>query len=408
MSRGTRWLDELEVVRAAAFVFVVFSHAVWALHDVSHSVATMQYAGVLLALTRPAVPAFLAISGLLIGYRIAGDRDAGFTRSLGRIALAYATWTVIYTFAYPVLDGAPAVSPAGLAARLFRNLLTADASYHLWYVLVAIQVLLVGPPLARWLLGRSSAERWLAVAGATALNIVLLGQVWGPLTGANEVLDTILNRYYDRIVLFWIAYVVLGVVLGLEWERIRAALRRFSIPIAVVYLVACGAVSVLVWVRIGAVAGLYQPSVDVSRIVQPWIVPFEMLSVVAWLMLASLLPAGWFTRAAAFVGTVSLGAYLSHALVLHLFRLHVYQTYPDASPLVLVYGLTLLVAVVSVLLSWGFGQLSVPLSAALGGTRVAHRTEVPERSFAGLEGALGAEPATLEEESTEKRGGARG
>lgn len=350
----------------AAFVFVVFSHAAWAFHDLPTAPSQMAFGAVLVAITRPAVPAFLAITGIVIGTQTSGGVEPAYFKQLGRVIVAYATWTAIYLFAYKAIDGTAATAPITLIREFALALLTATGSYHLWYVFVTVQAYLLVPPVATWMSGLRTGGRYLFLAGATAFTIAMLGMVWGPLTGTSSALDAILNRGFDRIIFFWVAYLALGVVIGLDYDSIADQLDRFAPAILAAWAASVVAIAFLVVARVSATDGVFQPALDVSRIVQAWIVPFEMLSVVAWIVLARRPLLQRLSGLCLPLGPLTFAAYLVHALVLHMLRISAYRVWPEIDPMLLVMALTVVVSAGSLGLAWAFSRATMPLAVALG------------------------------------------
>lgn len=382
-----RWMPELEALRAFALVAVVFSHAFWTLHDVAHTPLEIGVLGAILGVTRPAVPVFLTVSSLLLARKVASEKRPRLWPAARRILVAYVAWTVLYLLLTKVLMGTPAIAAADLGRLLVQDLLTGEAAAHLWYLVVALQLYLVVPVLVWWLVGRPGRELALFAVWCAAASMVLLGQVGGPLA-SNPIVAQLFQARYDRWFVPWIAYIGLGIALGLAYDAAVAWLERYRLVVLGVWAACSAGIAWLVVSRSLLVNGDYFASIDPGRITQPWIVPYEVLSIVAWLLVARLLVRTRLERPLSFVGAVSFGGYLTHPLVLYIGWQYVYGhiSQPDAVTTTLV--LFALSLGLSILMSWllGRGQLG----AALVGGRPARPKARPQ---AGAEDAATATEA---------------
>jgi len=309
--RGS-WLVEVEALRAVAFVFIVFGHAVGVMAAIEHGWRSMALFGSVLALTRFSLLAFMAMTSLLIARRAVDGRPSSSFRAAGRLLWPYTLLTVGYLLLTRAIIGGQAAMAPQLLGDVVRAWFTGSGFYHLWYVVVALQIVLVAPFAAAVLKAAPIRIQLVALLLATTGTMVLVGQVGGPITRALPFTSVVFGPAADRVVFFWTAYVVLGVVIGLNFDAAMGLLRRYRGIVLSLYLICCVTLVALVVRQSALVGGDYRAVADISRVLQAWVVPFQMLSIVAWLDIAGLLARGRFGSLTSALAAVSFGGYLIH------------------------------------------------------------------------------------------------
>jgi peptidoglycan/LPS O-acetylase OafA/YrhL len=195
-------------------------------------------------------------------------------------------------------------------------LLAGTAAYHLYFLLVSMQMYLVFPVLRRLLLATRRRPAWLlAAAAAYQLGVYTLAQVHpdlGPLTPWLRDPSPYLFSYLGFVIAGGVA--AMNADAFLAWTRDHA--RWIYLACAVSLAAGVGVFLVQLW-------GLGQPPVIASSVFQP-VVVVESITV-AWMFLA--LGLAWQdrraqdprTRGRRFVRSAadaSFGVYLSHPLLL--------------------------------------------------------------------------------------------
>lgn len=365
------WLPGVEALRAIAFVFIVLGHAISVMAEVATDPVSAAWLGTVLALTRFALPGFMAVSALLIARRVEAGKPVGVATSLGRLFVPYVLWTLFYVLFGQALQGGEALTAEQLVGAVVRALATGTGYYHLWYMVIALQVVIVAPVLAK-AFGRLSAggRRWAVVLTAAA-NMVLLGLLWGPLLDSGPVPSAVFGLAADRIVIFWIAYVVLGAVLGLDYERSRRFLARARPLLLLLYVLSACALAWIVWRQSIATGGDFAATAEISRVMQAWILPFELLSIVVWLDLGGLLARTPLASWLRVLASASFGGYLIHPLWLTIGSSMILERFPSPPALPTVVSLTLFALLASVASSWLIGRARSPLGEALVGRQLA-------------------------------------
>ncbi|GAA4670962.1 acyltransferase [Amycolatopsis dongchuanensis] len=218
------------------------------------------------------------------------------------VVVPYVVWTVLYFLA----DGGPF-----LGENLLHQLLTGTARYHLYFLLVSMQIYLVFP-LIRALL--RATERWhgALLAGAAVFQLTFtyaVQQQWdlGPLTGWVRTPDALLPSY--------LGYVLAGSIAAWHRDALVTWTRRHARAV----FAACAAMITLsVAVYLVHVYALGQPPLQASVVFQP-VVAAESVAI-AWAFLAAGLrwqESGRFgEKLVTATSDASFGIYLLHPLVL--------------------------------------------------------------------------------------------
>jgi peptidoglycan/LPS O-acetylase OafA/YrhL len=315
MSRGSPragHLRQIDLVRVLTFGAVIAVHAV-ALAAAPESVggnATLT----LLHFTREG---FFALSGFVLvhAYRDRALRPVAFWRKrIPPVALPYLTWSLLFVLLHRLLGTSPLPSP-----REFLHVLLAGGSeYHLYFLLVTLQVYLLLPALLGllrrtrgWHVPLLSVSLLLQVATSAFLQYGTPGG--GParfyLAHGYELLPS-----YQ----FW---VLLGALAAVHLDRLQVVVDRYARPLMAASIVA------LIGGQVGyrvAVGSGTAPSVA-SSVFQPFLVPLFAVTIVLLYVAGS----RWAGRVAAspdrpaprFVvaaSQASFGIYLVHPAVLDL------------------------------------------------------------------------------------------
>lgn len=263
-------------------------------------------------------------------------------RGLG-VLLPYVLWTGIYVWANFSING-----PLDFLRLTFVNVLTGDASYQLYYILLTIQFYALFPLFLAFL-RRVEHRPWLTLSVSFVVEVILLAAVYYGMPQMHLPGDvfTWLATFADRFVLDYQFYFVLGALAALHVQQIRAWVRRYSrwVPGGMVAALAALALYYLlatqVWhIEIGWAVG----------VLQPIMVPYS-LAVVAFLY--------WFAysrvaRIKPYAGTraqrvwhslsdAAFGLYLVHPLVLSAVLAYIIPSLlvvPSIFLLLLTWGLT--------------------------------------------------------------------
>ena len=258
---------------------------------------------------------FFLLTALVLGYNYGPLQNVSWPRFWRRrywlIVPAYATWSLVYFLA----DGDVHRSPAVLLSAFCRDLLDAGARYHLYFLLVTMQVYALFPAI-RWLLRKTSRHHALLFAAAWAYQLALTAAIQ-----YHWVRGGILGGWLNGAPRIWMAsyllYIVGGAIVGWHFERVCEVTRRYASG-ATVTLAAGTGVATGVGAYLAQVYAWGATPDAASAVFQP-VVVVEALCL-GWALLAGGLL--WSDRGApgrpffAAGAASSFGIYLAHPLVL--------------------------------------------------------------------------------------------
>jgi len=286
---------------------------------------------------------FMFTTAFVLVYSYAGSSFnlATFWRKRGiAVVLPYVAWSLIYLWL-----NRPPQPPAQFTLAAVKAVLSGNASYQLYYILLTIQFYIFFPLLLLALPWIRRHQRLVLVASG-ALELVVLGLDYVYLQTpplVNTPWGSLLDNYQDRFVLIYQFYFLLGTVAALNVERVRSFVRRHAGVIAIAMAVALA----LYWLNYAlGVWWLHQPVEYASSVLQPELVPYSLavLAFLGWLACrwaarrgATGQPRGarfWRTMAEA-----SFGIYLVHPLILTLLLRTAAPALPATLPVALRIGL---------------------------------------------------------------------
>ncbi|SOD71457.1 surface polysaccharide O-acyltransferase-like enzyme [Jatrophihabitans sp. GAS493] len=303
----SRHIHELDVVRVLTFACVI------AVHTVSHTnPAQSVTAGGSLMLLHFTREAFFVLTGFVLVHqyiRRSIDLRRFYSRRLVTVGIPYLLWTVIYTY-LPQHWTVPRTP----LATLFANILTGAACYHLYFLLVSLQIYLLYPLLAMVI--RATADHHgplLAVSALTQLGF-LAYLTYGSLPSGWAAT---LLRHQDALLISYQFYVILGAVCAFHSDLLRSCVARHRgvigsalLPVA---LIAIGVFSLQL--------GAGWTPIHASAVLQPVMVIWSIAAVSGLFALGSLwserrVPGAWLDRGLAYGSDRSFGIFLVHPAVL--------------------------------------------------------------------------------------------
>ncbi len=144
-------------------------------------------------------------------------------RGIG-VVLPYVIWTGIYVWSNFHTTG-----PVDFFETTFRHLLTGDASYQLYYILLTIQFYVLFP-LFLVVLKRVAHRPWLTLSISFIIELVLLAVFYYgfPLLRLPGDVSSWLGTFTDRFVLDYQFYFLLGGIAALYVQQVRAFVLRYS------------------------------------------------------------------------------------------------------------------------------------------------------------------------------------
>jgi peptidoglycan/LPS O-acetylase OafA/YrhL len=266
------------------------------------------------------------------------------------VVIPYAVWSVIYLW----LKQPPRATAAALiatATATLKAILTGNASYQLYYILLTLQLYLLFPLLLAvlpWLRRRV----WVVLGASFALQIGALALDYAyvqTLPFSATWLGSYINYYQDRFVLIYQFYFVFGALAAAYAQPVRAFVLRHGRAILLSTSLAVAAY----WLHYGFDVWVLRQSIDyASAVLQPDVVILSVLvtAFLGWIACAwavrvtsSGVPRGarvWRTLADA-----SFGLYLVHPLFITFVMRYVAPRLPTTLPIAVRVGIVwLLVA----------------------------------------------------------------
>jgi surface polysaccharide O-acyltransferase-like enzyme len=217
----TGYLHQVDIVRLLTFGCVIGVHAVGQSGPLS-DIGTNSV-GVVLHFTRAV---FFALTGFVLfhtGYRKPLRMWNFWWRRIPIVLIPYLVWTGIYFMQgenaqhWTNVHDAPHV--------LWEDILTGGASYHLYFLLVSMQIYVVFPVL-RWIVQKTTSHHWALFNAVTVYNALYLTWVhFGHHT--HGLADRLANNSHE-LLLSYIAYVIAGALAAVHLQRVHSWVKRHS------------------------------------------------------------------------------------------------------------------------------------------------------------------------------------
>jgi poly(3-hydroxybutyrate) depolymerase/surface polysaccharide O-acyltransferase-like enzyme len=271
-------------------------------------------AGALTVLLHTSREVFVTVTALVLTYRggTAPERSRWrfWLRRYWLVGVPYLVWSGAYFLA----DGEPLNPPLSALSRLGLDLVTGAAHYHLYFLLVTMQIYLI-VPLLSWLV-KITRGRHRAVILASAFVQIVFSALIHYQVAVPPVLRAWLD-HPDALLPSYQLYILTGAIMAdhiadlSDWVRQR----RLQVGLALLLIAAAGVSSYLIEVSL-----LGQPPQQASQVFQP-VVTVESLAIVlgaytlgAWW--AETRRPGWVSNLIGDGSASSFGIYLAHPLVL--------------------------------------------------------------------------------------------
>ena len=355
---------EWDVLRTAAFAGVVLQHLLGAwLRRAEIGRGGLYFCTVAFEPLRFAVPMFVFLFGCSLFYT---HRDrplrcgAYFKKRLLQLALPYALWTVFYLY-----TAGTALTPRALA----RSLLLGEGKYHLWYVVMILQFVLLAPVL---LALRRRLRGHAACAAAVLFAAWLLYLALTPQWSGGGLLGSVFVRRRTLVFASWFGYFLLGALCGIDRQRFtRWAVRLLPLT-GTVYLAS------MLWAAylgICEVSAFGRATLSSVSFLEPSYAVFTLCGILFWYAAACrIAQRNGAARVCAFVGRHSYEAYLAHVWVLTKCSLFLLERWPSLRLTAFYVVLTVMTFAGTLLLAWAIDSAARGLRMCLrktGGTKTA-------------------------------------
>src|SRR2546428_6228909 len=282
---------------------------------------------------------FMFITALALTYVYFGRPFSGkrfwAKRSIG-ILVPYCIWSIAYTWVNTSQH-----SPAAFAKLVVLNILTGNASYQLYYILLTLQLYLA-LPLFLLLLKYIKQHPWRALSISFALQVLLMYVDYRYLqqgTLASSGVWQVVEAYQDRFLLTYQFYFILGGLAALFLQQERAFVLRYGKWIVGGFVLAL----VALWVHFLLQVDVYHEALSyATSVLQPMMVFYSPVVIILLCWLACRWasrtdrqghPKGyrfWHT-----LSDASFGIYLVHVFILTALLQWVVPLMPEAWPVAL-------------------------------------------------------------------------
>src|SRR5438874_9071036 len=204
------YIYELDLMRPVTAVTVVAVHVLAFTQSLNHTTTGLQVQNGIITSVHFTRDVFMFITALALAYVYYGRPFSGkrfwAKRSIG-VLLPYCLWSIAYTWVNTSQH-----SPGAFARLALFNILTGNASYQLYYILLAIQFYLV-LPLFLLLLKHIQNHPWRALLISFALQVLLMYLDYRYLQQgslASRGVWQMVAAYQDSFLLTYQFYFILG------------------------------------------------------------------------------------------------------------------------------------------------------------------------------------------------------
>ncbi|HLI06741.1 MAG TPA: acyltransferase [Ktedonobacteraceae bacterium] len=338
-SQGKRpHIYELDPIRICTAVGVVGVHALFFTLVLNQTGVGLQIQNAIITALHFTREIFMFVTAFALVYVYYGKpfplMQFWKKRSIG-VLLPYAVWSVIYVWV-----NMPHKTPGTFISTSLLDILTGNASYQLYYILLTLQFYLIFP-LFLLFLYRFASHPWRVLVVSLVLQLLLYYVDFHTLqqgTLASSPFWQWVSDFQNRFVLVYQFFFVLGGFTALYFQQVRAFVLRHG------KLIVGGFLLVLVglWVHFALQVNVYHESIGLATsVLQPAMLPYSIGVIFFALWLAG----RWATHEKQgkprnyhiwqTLSDSSFGVYLIHALILNALIQYVMPAMPTVWPVVL-------------------------------------------------------------------------
>lgn len=310
---------ELDPLRACTALGVVAVHVLFYTAFLNSSEIGYQLQNALVVTFHFTREVFLFVTAFALVYVYHGHPLSAlpfWKKRAQAVVFPYVIWSILY-----VLVNTPSASPSVLIRTSIFDILTGDASYQLYYILLTLQFYLIFPFFLPFIL-RCARHPWITLAVSFTLQLLFFAIDYQTIQQSNQPFWQVVSLYQNRFLLVYQFYFILGGLTALYFQQVRAFLLRHGSLLTGLLLLTLAAL----WIHFMLQVRVYHNEVGyASSVLQPVMIFYS----VALIFFALWLACFWVgennqtrrPRAYRFWHTLSdasFGVYLMHALVLTL------------------------------------------------------------------------------------------
>ncbi|MFL5653890.1 MAG: acyltransferase [Ktedonobacteraceae bacterium] len=333
------YIYELDLMRPVTAVTVVAVHVLAFTQSLNHTTTGLQVQNGIITSVHFTRDVFMFITALALTYVYFGKSFSGkrfwAKRSIG-VLVPYCIWSIAYTWVNTSQH-----SLVAFAKLVLFNILTANASYQLYYILLTIQLYIV-LPLFLLFLKHIKQHPWRALSISFALQVFLMYADYRYLqqgTLASSGVWQVVEAFQDSFLLTYQFYFILGGLAALFLQQERAFVLRYGKWIVGGFVLALAAL----WVHFLLQVDVYHESLAyATSVLQPMMTFYSPVVIILLCWLACRWasrtdrlghPKGyrfWHT-----LSDASFGIYLVHVFILTALLQWVVPFMPEAWPVAL-------------------------------------------------------------------------
>lgn len=298
-------LKEIDLLKAAAFTFVVAQHTIGGysnvknLYFLDYSILKFLY-----VIAKPAVPIFLFISGVLF-FRAYGDNfnlKDFYVKKFKYIFIPYVIWSALNMYFMKNTER---------FNDFIIEILAGNGAFHLWYMGMIIRFLLVFPFIfyaAKRIHKSNIAVRVIVFISLVVLyyevnkyNNIISDYVGKLIFGSPTELQ---QKTINVSFIFWYLYLVLGIYVGLNYEFFK---EKFFNSRAIVFLIY---ILLLIYE--------YLNEINSFKFVRSLSIAYYCFSILAFYIAAVMLSKKISVyKIMSFISKFSFGSYMAHVIVIN-------------------------------------------------------------------------------------------
>lgn len=342
---------ELDPLRALTAWSVVAVHTLSGTANLNYSEVGVQLQNAVVVAMHFTREVFIFVTAFALVYVYYGKPFAlkrFWTRRSLSVLLPYCIWSIVYVWV-----NFQGQSPVTFIKTSIIDILTGNASYQLYYILITIQFYII-LPLFLLFLKRFAQHPWKTLTVSFVIQVVLFYADYHLLqqgTLASTDFWKFVSQYQDRFVLAYQFYFVLGGIAALYFQQIRTFLLHYG------WMVACGMVAAIsiLWLHYVLQIRVYQESLGyATSVLQPVMVFYSLAVILFGCWLACLWtshknrdrrPRGY--RTWQVLSDASFGVFLIHVLLLSAILKWIVPAMPTVWPVAVRVFLTWFMAVAS-------------------------------------------------------------
>lgn len=330
---------ELDPLRACTALGVVAVHALYFTAFLNHTDAGMQIQNAIVVALHFTREVFMFVTAFALVYVYYGKpfqlKRFWFKRGIG-VLLPYCIWSIVYAWLNTSNH-----TPLPFIQTVLLDIVTGNASYQLYYILLTLQFYII-LPLFLLFLRRVSRHPWIVLVVSCLLQIGVFYADYHTIQEgvlASSSFWRFIQQYQDRFVLMYQFYFVLGGLTALYLPQVRAFLARHGRTIVCCFLLALAGL----WIHFIFQVRIYGESIGyASSVLQPVMVPYSVALIACFFWFLN----RWASRAQQdgkpkgyrfwhALSDASFGVYLIHALILTALLKWVVPVMPTAWPVAL-------------------------------------------------------------------------